>query len=112
LVTLSLFEAPDLVLVEMVAVLLMLVAVAVGLFITSAPLYGGCQILLRRGDYTPANIEKQKNADRISGIYWPVVVALYLAISFITGQWGATWIIWPVAAVAFGAVSAFVSGKK
>ena len=112
LVTLALFQAADVVLVEAVGILLMLVAVGVALFIDSAPTYGGCQILLRRGDYTPANIEKQKNADRISGIYWPVVVALYLAISFITGQWGATWIIWPVAAVAFGAVCAFVGGKK
>ena len=109
LVTLSLFEAPDLVLVEMVAVLLMLVAVAVGLFITSAPLYDGCQILLRKGDYTLANIEKEKKKDRIGGIYWPVVVALYLAVSFITGSWNSTWIIWPVAAVAFGAVCAFAN---
>ena len=104
----ALFGAPDVVLVGLVGVLLALVAVAVVFFITSAPIHGGCQILLRQGDYTPANIEKQKKADRISGIYWPVVVALYLAVSFITSRWDATWIIWPVAAVAFGAISAFV----
>lgn len=111
LISAALFGAPDVVLVGLVGVLLALVAVAVVFFITSAPIRGGCQILLRVGDYTPDNIEKQKKADRIGGIYWPVVVALYLAVSFITNRWEITWIIWPVAAVAFGAVSAFVARK-
>lgn len=111
LVAAALFGAPDVVLVALVCVLLALVAVAVVFFITSAPLRGGCQILLRMGDYTPENIEKQKKTDRIGGIYWPIVVAVYLAISFISDQWGATWIIWPVAAVAFGAISALVAHK-
>jgi len=111
LIVLALFDAPDLLLVEAVGILLMLVSVGVAMFITAGPERSGCQLLLRQGDYTPDNIEKQKKADRIGGIYWPIVVAVYLAVSFITGQWGATWIIWPVAAVAFGAVSAFAANK-
>jgi len=112
LVAASLFGAPDVVLVVLVCLLLALVAVAVMFFINSAPVRGGCQILLRQGEYTAEGIEKKKTADRIGGIYWPIVVAVYLAVSFATNQWGATWIIWPVAAVAFGAVSAFIGSKK
>ena len=32
--------------------------------------------------------------------------AIYLAVSFYTGQWARTWIIWPVAAVLFAALLA------
>ena len=32
-------------------------------------------------------------------LYWLVVLAIYLAVSFVTFAWGTTWVIWPVAAV-------------
>ena len=32
-------------------------------------------------------------------LYWLVVLAIYLAVSFVTFSWGTTWVIWPVAAV-------------
>jgi predicted PurR-regulated permease PerM len=33
------------------------------------------------------------------GIFWPTVTCLYLIISFITFDWGRTWLIWLVAGV-------------
>lgn len=111
LIAASLFGASDVVLVGLVGVLLALVAVAVVFFITSVPIHGGCQILLRQGDYTPDNIEKQKKTERIGSIYWPVVVAIYLALSLITRRWDMTWIIWPVAGVVFGGIAAALDKK-
>ena len=35
------------------------------------------------------------------GVYWSVVTAAYLALSFLTMRWDRTWIIWPVAGVVF-----------
>ena len=32
-------------------------------------------------------------------LFWPLVVAIYLALSFLTGRWELTWLIWPLAAV-------------
>ena len=40
----------------------------------------------------------------IAGSYWMLVTAGYLAWSFITNNWQNTWIVWPVAAVAFAAI--------
>ena len=43
-----------------------------------------------------------------------VITAGFLAYSFITGDWGRSWIIWPVAGVLFGAimsVMALLAGK-
>ena len=33
--------------------------------------------------------------------FWPLIVAIYLAYSFFTDDWGRSWIIWPIAAVLF-----------
>ncbi|GAA1790663.1 permease prefix domain 1-containing protein [Agromyces lapidis] len=41
----------------------------------------------------------------ISAFYWPLVVVAFLAWSFIGGDWGRSWIIWPIAAVLFAAIS-------
>ena len=92
------------------AVSLMLLFVAVGVYIviTAGMVYGCYDVLLQKGDYT---IERKSNKliDKIAAIYWPVIVAIYLAYSFVTGDWGRSWIIWPVAGVLFGAVAATCS---
>ncbi|MGN0311267.1 MAG: XRE family transcriptional regulator, partial [Lachnospiraceae bacterium] len=54
----------------------------------------------------------QKKASRkiglIGEIYWGIMVAIYLGVSFVTMRWDLTWIIWPVAGVLFGAVTSIV----
>ena len=42
----------------------------------------------------------------IASFYWPLVVAAYLAWSFIGSAWGTSWVIWPLAGVLFGALAA------
>lgn len=42
--------------------------------------------------------------EEIAVIYWPLVTAIYIGWSLWTMQWGITWIVWPVAAIAFAAV--------
>lgn len=37
----------------------------------------------------------------IAPIYWPAIVAVYLGWSFISRDWHITWIIWPIAGIAF-----------
>ena len=37
----------------------------------------------------------------VAGIYWPATVVIYLLWSFLFSAWDISWIIWPVAAVAF-----------
>lgn len=55
--------------------------------------------LLEEGDYTRG----EKAVDhRIGGIYWGVVTAAYLAVSFLTMRWEITWVIWPVAGILYG----------
>ena len=62
--------------------------------------------LLQEGDFKPSRKKSGDIVERIAGIYWPLVAAIYVSYSFITGNWGHSWIIWPVAGVCFGAISA------
>ena len=83
---------------------LILVAIGVYLIVSTGIIYGGFQKLLEEGDYTRHQKAENKRNDVLDKIYWCSVTAIYLAWSFITMDWGKTWIIWPVAGVAYGAV--------
>lgn len=94
-----------------VGVLLIIVAVAVYIFITAGMPYSGYDVLLQKGDY---DIKKKDNKtfEGISTIYWCLIVAIYLAYSFITSDWGRSWIVWPVAGVLFAAIAALYNITK
>lgn len=42
----------------------------------------------------------------IAAFYWPILVAIFLAWSFLGDAWGSSWIIWPIGGVLFGAIAA------
>ena len=64
----------------------------------------GNKTLNKNGTSTPSagkkgNTEyKNPTIQFIMDIFWPTVACIYLCVSFITGSWGVTWIIWPIAA--------------
>ncbi len=37
--------------------------------------------------------------EAITSLYWSVTVVIYLAWSFLTGDWHITWIVWVIAGV-------------
>lgn len=92
-----------------VSFLLFVVGIAVILFVTGGMQKEVTKILLQEGDYSFKSEEGSKVIDIISGIYWPIVVCIYLAWSFISHDWGFTWIVWPIAGVLFGGISATCS---
>ena len=100
------FNAPDVVFVFAVALLLILVALGVFQFVWSGMIYGSYQKLLEEGDYARKNKMKNKRNDHLSTVYWCTITAVYLAVSLLTGWWYRTWIIWPTAGVFYAAVLA------
>ena len=89
----------------LVSVLLIIVATGVNLIIRAGGIMESYNKLLQEGDYNAEGKKASKAVGKIASIYWPVVLAGYLAWSFITMAWEMTWIVWPVAAVLFGAVA-------
>lgn len=102
--------------VIMLGVMLLIVGIGVSFFVTAGVRWGSMQKLLKEGDYS----DEEKNRDRVkktvSAIYWPIVVAIYLAWLFLDGvggdkeQWrdSRSWIVFPVAGVLFAAVIGIV----
>ena len=95
-----------------VALLLIIVAAAVYLFVSVGMVKDGYEQLLQIGDYTKEGKRTNRIIDRIAGVYWCVVTAIFLGYSLWTMKWHISWVIWPVAAVLFGAVAAFIRMRE
>lgn len=94
------------------AVMLALIAVGVLLIVRASIIWSSFQILLEEGDYSREGKQEQKQHANFGRIYWLTATAVYLAWSFFTDDWGRTWILWPVAGVAYGAVFAVAKALK
>ncbi len=95
-----------------VAFLLIFSAVGVLLIVRVSVIWGSFQVLLEEGDYTRESKEDQKAHAAFGGIYWMLVTAAYLAWSFTSNAWHRSWIIWPIAGVAYGAVFGIMKAIK
>lgn len=102
------FDAWDLVLGFCISVMLGLIACAVFMFISKGMVWSAYEKLLQEGDFTPDKKKMEKRTESFSGIYWCTMTAIYLGVSFYTNAWYRTWIIWPVASVAFAAMKGLV----
>jgi len=92
-----------------VCFLLILVSVGVYQFVSGGVIWESFQKLLQEGDYTP---EAKRIDKTVGSIYWPIVTALYLGYSFITGGWTHSWIVWPVAGVLWAGIAAIAKRKS
>lgn len=98
------FTENEFALVCMMVLMFLFIAIGVVFFTIAGINNASMQKLLQEGDYS-----REAKSDRKTGIgavYWPIVTAIYLAYSFITMDWGRSWIVWPVAGVLFAGVKA------
>ena len=98
------FTAEDFVLIICVTVLLGFVAAAVFLFVWVESIRGSYDKLLQEGDYTEEKKAEAQKISLISGAYWCLVVAAFLGLGLGGYEWKTVALIWPVAALLFGAL--------
>lgn len=95
--------------VVLYGVCLTLVMVAAGLVIMTGAGWSdsATSTLLQEADVEDDDPEYSSNpvVRAIAAIYWPLMAAIYLAWSFLSGDWGITWVIWPVAGVLYAGLS-------
>ena len=95
-----------------IAAVLVLCAIGVMMIVRVSIVWGSYQMLLEEGEYTRENKEHSRRFGPIASVYWCLVTAAFLAWSFIGNSWEISWIIWPIAGVAFGAVTALIRVLK
>ncbi|MGL4569993.1 MAG: permease prefix domain 1-containing protein [Clostridium sp.] len=95
-----------------VVILLLLVSVAVFLFINSGSLSEGYKKLLQLDEYSVESRKNNRVIGVVASIYWPLVTAIYLFISFVFGIWAISWIIYPIAGILFGAFCTIYNVSK
>lgn len=104
LVAVSFFTEEDYILISLVGLMLLFLAAAAYIFISSQMRMDSHDKLLQEGDYTQTKKKASPILESISGIFWLVATAIYLVWSFMSQDWENTWIIWPVAGVLYAAV--------
>lgn len=103
-------EKGDFAYVCCIGILLFFIAIGVIFFITSGMIWNSFNKLLQQEDYTMEKKANQKRFGFVAGAYWCVVTAIFLAAGFIfDDDWDKVGLIWPVAAVLFGAVAIVLS---
>ena len=95
-----------------IASVLVLCAIGVLLIVRVSIVWGSYQMLLEEAEYTRENKEHSRRFGPVAGVYWCLVTAAYLAWSFIGNSWNISWIIWPIAGVLYGAVTAVIRVMK
>lgn len=99
-----------------VILMFIMIALATGLLIFNAMTKPGPH---QQGDTVVEDFrqwQKDKSKNKvlektISSIYWPLVVAFYFLVSFSTGRWGISWIIFLIAPAVFSVIKALLDLK-
>lgn len=104
LIVTALLREEDALIVSMTALLLCIVAAGVYMIVRVATVKESYRILLQEGDYNRKAKRKNTAVSAVSSIYWSLVTVAFLAWSFITGGWGFTWIVWPIAGVLYALI--------
>lgn len=87
------------------AATMLLAGIGAMCFILVGVRWASMQKLLQEGEYTLDAKKTQKGLSAFSTVYWLLVTAGYLAYSLPTENWKESWIVWPVAGVAYAAIA-------
>ena len=93
-----------------IAVSLLLVMVAIGttLIVHANIIMEAMKSLLEEGEYSRENKKENKRNGTIISLYWMLAAAIYLLISFLTKRWDSTWLVWPIAGIGCGILTAIL----
>lgn len=110
--TMIIFDGNDFLAAVSICVMLAIISLGAFLIVRVSVIWGSFHQLLEEGDYSRANKEEEKKYGWFHGAFWMLVTAGYLGWSFITNAWDRTWIVWPVAGAAYGAIYAIVKAAR
>ena len=95
----SAFSENAMLLAAMLAVMLVIAGIGVSAFIVVGVRWASMQKLLREGEYTEKEKHRSALSDAVETAYWGLIVAIYLAWSFLTHRWDISWIVFVIGGV-------------
>lgn len=99
-----LFAEREFLMAVMLTVTMLIVGIGVVFFIISGVQWASMQKLLKEGEFAPEEIKKSHIKEAVGRPYWLITTAIYLGWSFLTNDWGDTWVVWPIAGILFAVV--------
>lgn len=102
----------DMFAVVMIVMMFVLIACGVFCFISVGIKWESMEKLLQEGDYTKSKKQRRSTGSIIAPIYWPIVVAIYLALIFLAEEYEYSWAIWPIAGVLYAALVSAVDAFR
>lgn len=98
--------------IAMVALLLFIVGIAVNMIVRTTLIKDSYDMLLQNNEYSISKKRRRKKLGVLEQLYWLVITAIYFILSFLTGAWDITWIIWVAAGIFAGIVNIFFDNKN
>ncbi len=99
-----------------VSFLLVIIAIAVFLFISSGTVRESYEKLLQIGDCAPKKMKKEdKVFGAVAAIVWPLSAVIFLFCGFMYQMWHIAWVVFPITGILFGmfcAVYSIVTAKE
>ena len=95
-----------------VCIMFVIIAAAVYLLITGSNAAESYKKLLKTDDFDPVVKEQNKAVGAIAGIFWPIVVCIFLYSGIVMNLWHINWIVFPIAGILFGGFTAFYKTMK
>ncbi|WP_282926177.1 permease prefix domain 1-containing protein [Helcococcus kunzii] len=92
-----------------VSILWFTIAIGVFFIVKHTMRYSATSKLLQLEDYSPENKKANNVIGGIAAIFWTLMTTIYLIYSFLTNDWGRSWIIWPIAGIVFGFIATIVN---
>ncbi|MBQ9161881.1 MAG: helix-turn-helix transcriptional regulator [Clostridia bacterium] len=100
----SAFTENEMVCVLMLAVTMVLAGCGASIFIVVGIQNASFQKLLMEGEYTEQEKSKSSLREVIGFAYWGILIAVYLAWSFLANQWHISWLVFAVGGVLFSVI--------
>lgn len=95
-----------------VVLVLVMVASGLGVLLPRTWAHSVAEELTRSRRTWEAGDDEHSIVGIIAAFYWPLLVAIFLAWSFIGNAWGVSWMVWPIGAVLFGAIAGGVGALE
>lgn len=92
-----------------VSILLIIIAVAVFLIITTGSVSEACKQLLQLEEYALEKKKDNKVIGAVASVVWPIAVCIFLVAGLVYHQWHICWIVFPITGILFGGFSATYS---